>query len=182
MASFSWAANVSGDWNTGTLWTPISVPNTAAADVMIDAAATLAAYTVTIASGKTGSDGVLNLMGPGPVTDLGGASAPEIVVALFGWTGLNFDGPNEWTGSENIGAGSVDIFARSDQISTDPVTNHEILATSLFGAAMLNSQAGSAAIAGTISINDVNFRDYRTVTSSNQVLTPVMASTRTRPS
>ncbi len=147
MPSFSWAANASGDWNTGTLWTPISVPNTAALDVMIDAVATLAAYTVTIASGKTGSDGVLNLMGPGPVTDLGGASAPEIVVALFGWTGLNFDGPN-----------------------------------GLFGAAMLNSQAGSAAIAGTISINDVNFRDYRTVTSSNQVLTPVMASTRTRPS
>jgi hypothetical protein len=44
MPSFSWAANESGNWNTGALWTPISVPNTATADVLIDAAATLAAY------------------------------------------------------------------------------------------------------------------------------------------
>jgi hypothetical protein len=63
MPSFSWAANVSGNWNTGTLWTPISVPNTATADVMIDATATLAAYAVTIASVQTDTVNSLSMNG-----------------------------------------------------------------------------------------------------------------------
>lgn len=63
MPSFSWAANASGNWNTGTLWTPISVPNTATADVTIDATATLAAYTVTIASGETNTVNSLSMNG-----------------------------------------------------------------------------------------------------------------------
>ncbi len=63
MPSFSWAANVSGNWNTGTVWTPISVPNTATAGVMIDATATLAAYTVTIASGETETVNSLSMNG-----------------------------------------------------------------------------------------------------------------------
>jgi hypothetical protein len=289
MPSFSWAANVSGNWNTGTLWTPISVPNTAA-DVMNDATATLAADTVTIASGETDivnslsvngtknlnvsstgnnhldtkldgmfafpgesagtfggslqiyvnqrsaasgaivnngtlnafiqieatlhfmatnsvhisneigalagtmtigapirdvtgdtpTDGMFNLIGPGAVIDLGGASAGQIVnivtiAALFGSTGLNFDGPtvamNEWTGTKDIGAGSGDIIAGSDHISTSSLKNDETLASSLFGAATLNPQAGSASVRG-----------YRTITSSDQVLTSVTASSRTRPS
>jgi hypothetical protein len=53
MTIHNWAVGVSGDWNTGSLWSPAGVPNTAAADVTIDAAATLGAYTVTIASGTT---------------------------------------------------------------------------------------------------------------------------------
>jgi hypothetical protein len=109
MPTFSWAANTSGNWNTGTLWTPISVPNTATAGVIIDAAATLAAYTASIASGGT-------------------------------------------------------------------------LASGLFGAATLKPRAGSVASAGEKSINDVKVRDYRTITSSDQVLTPVTAPSRTRPS
>jgi hypothetical protein len=51
MSSFSWTNGVDGDWNTGTLWTPATVPNDIAADVTIDAADTL--YTVTIAAGET---------------------------------------------------------------------------------------------------------------------------------
>jgi hypothetical protein len=46
----NWSTGVDGDWNTGTLWTPATVP-TSADDVVIDAADT--AYTVTIASGET---------------------------------------------------------------------------------------------------------------------------------
>jgi hypothetical protein len=51
MSSFSWNKGVDGDWNTGTLWTPATVPNDIAADVTIDAADT--AYTVTIANGAS---------------------------------------------------------------------------------------------------------------------------------
>ncbi len=290
MPSFSWAANVSGNWNTGTLWTPISVPNTATGDVMIDATATLAAHTVTLAlgeidtinslsvngtknfiisytgnnhldtrpdgmfafagasagtfgdslqtyvnrrsaagaaivsngtlnafiqiegtlhltgtnsvyisneigalawtmtsgapihdiTGDTPTDGMFNLIGPGAVIDLGGASAGQIVnivtiAALFGWTGLNFDDPtavmNEWTGTKDICAGSGDIIVGSDHISTSSSTNDETLASSLFGAAMLNPRTGS-----------VSVRDYGTIASSAQALTPVTASSRTRPS
>jgi hypothetical protein len=53
MTSYSWNTDTSGDWNTGTLWTGGTVPNDLAADVTIDAASTLTAYTVTIASGES---------------------------------------------------------------------------------------------------------------------------------
>jgi hypothetical protein len=53
MATFNWTAGVSGDWNTGTLWTPGTVPN-ATADVVIDATPPVgASYTVTIAAGES---------------------------------------------------------------------------------------------------------------------------------
>jgi hypothetical protein len=51
MASFSWAAPVSGDWGTAARWTPAQVPNDALADVTIDNP-TLAAYLVTISTGE----------------------------------------------------------------------------------------------------------------------------------
>ena len=63
MSTFAWAANISGDWNAGTLWTPASVPNAVAADVTIDAATTLAPYTVTIASGETETVDSLSMNG-----------------------------------------------------------------------------------------------------------------------
>jgi hypothetical protein len=54
MSSFSWSTDVDGTWNTGTLWTPATVPNDIAADVTIDAAIpTARAYTVSILSGTT---------------------------------------------------------------------------------------------------------------------------------
>ena len=51
MTTFNWTSGTDGDWNTGTLWTPATVPNDIAADVTIDAADTL--YTVTIAGGES---------------------------------------------------------------------------------------------------------------------------------
>lgn len=51
MPSFSWAANLSGDWNTGARGTPGSVSNTVTAEDLIGATAMLAAYTDGIASG-----------------------------------------------------------------------------------------------------------------------------------
>ncbi len=53
MTSYSWNTDTSGDWNTGTPWTGLTVPNDVAADVTIDAASTLTAYTVTIAQGES---------------------------------------------------------------------------------------------------------------------------------
>ena len=53
MATSTWTTGVSGDWNTGTLWTPGTVPN-ATTDVAIDAPAPAgSSYTVTIAAGAT---------------------------------------------------------------------------------------------------------------------------------
>jgi hypothetical protein len=297
MASFSWATNVSGDWNTGTLWIPATVPDSAAADVTIDAAATLAPYTVTIASGETetvdslsmngtnnfvgsntpgnyvaaeleldgtlvfatgsagafeGSlqtyvhesagasaailnvgtlnafiqaegtlllagtnsvyisdeiealagtvaidapignvtgntltDGIFAATGAGAVIDLGSASAGQIVnivtvAALFGWTELDFDGPtaaiNEWSGTHlvsvettlrDIGAGgTVDILGGSDYITNNALTIDETLGSSFFGAAMLNLQGGTVAIAGGININEGILQGYGTIASS----------------
>src|SRR5215469_8534684 len=51
MASFRWAAPVSGDWSTAGLWSPALVPNDAAADVTIDNS-TLAPYLVSIQAGE----------------------------------------------------------------------------------------------------------------------------------
>src|ERR1700760_2170962 len=78
MASFSWATNVSGDWNTGTLWIPATVPNSAAADVTIDAAAALAPYTVTITSGETESVDSLSMNG---ANNFVGSNTPSNYVA-----------------------------------------------------------------------------------------------------
>jgi hypothetical protein len=51
MASFTWAAPVSGDWNVATNWSPATVPNDPTADVTIDNPTT-AAYVATIAAGE----------------------------------------------------------------------------------------------------------------------------------
>jgi plastocyanin len=80
MTSYSWASNVSGDWNTGTLWTPATVPNSATADVTIDVATTLA-YAVTIAA--TESFTVNSLTMNDTVADNAGAgSVPYKAAAL----------------------------------------------------------------------------------------------------
>ena len=51
MATYSWAAPNSGDWNSAANWTPAAVPNAATADVTIDNP-TIAPYLVTIAAGE----------------------------------------------------------------------------------------------------------------------------------
>ena len=53
MASYSWTDAASGDWSDNAKWTPNTIPNDAAADVTIDAKATTAAYTVTIAADES---------------------------------------------------------------------------------------------------------------------------------
>ncbi|WP_428538646.1 beta strand repeat-containing protein [Rhodopila sp.] len=54
MANFTWANDVNGDWNTGTLWTGGAVPNAVDADVTIDTTTTLVGgYGVTIAAGES---------------------------------------------------------------------------------------------------------------------------------
>src|SRR4051812_50170891 len=54
MAIISWTAPVSGDWRTAANWTPATVPNGAAADVVIDVPTTIAqGYTVTLPAGVT---------------------------------------------------------------------------------------------------------------------------------
>jgi plastocyanin len=54
MTSFSWDTAASGDWNTGTLWASGAAPDSATADVTIDAVTTIAGgYTVTIAAGES---------------------------------------------------------------------------------------------------------------------------------
>jgi hypothetical protein len=60
MASESWAAPVSGDWNTVTDWSPAAVPNSATDDVTIDSP-TQAAYVVTIATGENETVGSLTM-------------------------------------------------------------------------------------------------------------------------
>src|SRR5208283_1941139 len=53
MTGYSWTTGISADWNTVGDWTPETVPNDPTADVTIDPAATLGAYTVTIGSGDS---------------------------------------------------------------------------------------------------------------------------------
>jgi hypothetical protein len=75
MTSYSWNTDTSGDWNTGTLWTGGTVPNDVVtpgtADVTIDAASTLTAYTVTIASGESITIDSLTMNG---TNELGGTN------------------------------------------------------------------------------------------------------------
>ncbi|MDR3538668.1 MAG: Hint domain-containing protein [Acetobacteraceae bacterium] len=63
MATYTWTSDVSGDWNTGTLWSDGTIPNSATADVSIDATGTAGSYTVTIASGESEIVNTLTLNG-----------------------------------------------------------------------------------------------------------------------
>jgi hypothetical protein len=80
MTSYSWASNVSGDWNTGTLWTPATVPNSATADVTIDVATTLA-YAVTIAATQSFTVNSLT-MNDTDADNAGAGSVPYKAAAL----------------------------------------------------------------------------------------------------
>ena len=100
MAIFSWTASTSGDWNTGTLWAPASAPDSATADVTIDAATTLA-YTVTIASGETETVHSLSMNGSNNFT--GSYQAPYEAAKL------------ELDGTLIFAAGSAGAFLGSYQ-------------------------------------------------------------------
>lgn len=67
MATYTWTNPVTGDWNTGSLWSGGVAPNAAAADVTIDAPANGAAYTVLI---DTGESDVVNTLTLNAVNNL----------------------------------------------------------------------------------------------------------------
>ncbi len=87
MATFNWTSGTNGadpahpaDWNTGTFWTPATVP-TSADDVVIDAANTF--YAVTIASGETETVHSLsmnNSVGRPGTNDAAGYHAAELIL------------------------------------------------------------------------------------------------------
>ena len=69
MATYSWAAPISGDWNTAANWSPAAVPN-ATTDVSIDNPTT-ATYQVTIAAGENQT---VNSLTMNAVNDLAGSN------------------------------------------------------------------------------------------------------------
>ncbi len=79
MTTYSWTKPVSGDWNTGTLWSTGTVPN-ATADVSIDALDTIGIYTVTIAAGESETIGSLTL---NAANNLAGTNSPTYTGAEF---------------------------------------------------------------------------------------------------
>lgn len=79
MATYSWTNPVSGDWNTGTLWTPGTVPD-ATADVTIDALDTIGTYAVTIAAGESETINSLTLNG---TNNLSGTNSNPYTGAQF---------------------------------------------------------------------------------------------------
>ena len=100
MASFSWAAPVSGDWSTAARWTPSLVPNDALADVTIDNP-TLAAYLVTIAAGESETVRSLSM---NAVNDLQGSNQAPYKAAEL-----------ELSGTLTFGAGSPGALSGSLQ-------------------------------------------------------------------
>ena len=90
MANYSWTNPVSGDWNTGTLWTPSTVPNDVTADVTIDATTTVAnGYAVTIAAGESFAVDSLTMNDVG-----GGANTPDYEAAALELDGTLAFGPS----------------------------------------------------------------------------------------
>lgn len=79
MTTYSWTNPVSGDWNTGTLWTPGTVPN-ATADVTIDALDTTGAYKVTISAGESE---VINSLTLNATNNLSGTNSVPYTGAQF---------------------------------------------------------------------------------------------------
>ncbi len=117
MAIFDWAANTSGDWNTGTLWTQAFVPNNLAANVTIDAATTLNAYTVTIAAGETETVSSLSMNG---TNNFGGTHLSGTYVAAE----LELDGTIVFgPGSAGSLDGSLQTFVHEKSGSSAAILN-----------------------------------------------------------
>jgi hypothetical protein len=97
MTSYSWASPISGDWNTGTLWSggtpPNLVPNAIDANATIDVANATTLYTVTIAPTESVTLASLQLNEQGDGTN----SSPYIGAVL------EMDGTLAFTGSGTIG-------------------------------------------------------------------------------
>ena len=116
MATFSWAAGKSGDWNAIANWTPNLVPNDAAADVIIDALPTSGAYTVTIAAGASE---VVNSLTMNATTNLTGSNATPYNAAQ-----LELDGTLTFApGSPGLLGGSLQTIIHTSFGSSASIVN-----------------------------------------------------------
>jgi hypothetical protein len=120
MTSYSWATNVSGDWNSGTLWSTGTVPNSGTADVTIDAATTIAPYTVTIGAGESFTVDSLTINNTDP--DDIGASTTGIAAELTIDGTLTFAAGSAGVLGNSAGGGSLQTL-----IGTDFGDNAEII-------------------------------------------------------
>src|SRR4051812_16276143 len=116
MAIISWTAPVSGDWRTAANWTPATVPNGAAADVVIDVPTTIAqGYTVTLPAGVTET---VNSLSMNAVNNRVATWTPDYKAAS-----LELDGTLAFApGSAGLIDGPLQTY-----IHTAPGTNAEIL-------------------------------------------------------
>jgi hypothetical protein len=137
VTSSSWVRNANGDWNTGSLWSGGTVPNSASADVTIDATATLVPYIVTIASGETETVHSLSM---NAVNNFAGADFPFSYVAAE----LELDG------TLIFAAGSAGTLAGSGQTLVHVAAGKK--------AAILNSGTLNAffQVAGTLLLTGTN--------------------------
>lgn len=106
MTTFSWTNPVSGDWNTGTLWTPGTVPD-ATADVTIDALDTIGAYAVTISAGESE---IINSLTLNATNNLAGTNSDPYTGAQFEMDGTLTFGP----GSPGLIDGSLQTYMVSN--------------------------------------------------------------------
>jgi hypothetical protein len=142
MTTYSWTLGTSGDWNTGTLWTPQTVPNDITSDVTIDAADTL--YIVTIASGESETVDSLSM---NAVTGLLGTNDPN---APYHAAQLELDGTLAFApGSAGSLSGSLQTM-----IFTDGGDNAEIINGGTLNAFIQSS--GSLLMTGTNGIYITN--------------------------
>jgi hypothetical protein len=132
MATYSWATGISGDWNTGTLWSTGTPPNDPTADVVIDAIpspGTTTSYQVTIGAGETVTINSLalnatnNVLGPnsnpytGATLQVGGDAGAATLIFGSGGNG-NISGPLQnfmvvENGSTIVNAGTIDAFVQT---------------------------------------------------------------------
>lgn len=129
MALSIWTTGTSGDWNTATNWPPTTVPNAAAADVLIDAlpAAGVNSYMVTIAAGQNdivnsvtlnATNNLLSVNPTNPATPYKGAILEIDGTLTFapGSTGA-IAGPLQsiiqMTNGTIVNAGTIDAFVQT---------------------------------------------------------------------
>lgn len=138
MTAYTWVTGVSGDWSTATDWTPAAVPDSAAADVVIDAlpAAGTSNYTVTIAPGESE---VVDSIALNVTNNLGGVNPPAgspysgAILAVDGTLTFapgsagGIGGPLQsiiqLTNGTIVNAGTIDAFVQTSGISMFTGTN-----------------------------------------------------------
>lgn len=124
MTVHSWTTGKSGDWNTPADWSTSTVPNSLVADVTIDAAPTLGAYTVTIAAGESETVNSLTMNG---ATNLAGSNRTPYAAAKLEVDGTLTFAPGsagtlggslqtfvDMHGGTIVNPGSIDGFIQAD--------------------------------------------------------------------